>query len=110
MRRYVIINFGGLVICLAYPMAPPWMASEEGWLDADATRINGRGWHDIGLGRFDPSANPVARFSGIGTRRGHPVITPDTDAGTSASAYGAAALAARAAPVTPGGVRTHGRS
>ena len=32
MRRYVLINFGALVIYILYPMAPPWMASEEGWL------------------------------------------------------------------------------
>ena len=69
MRRYVIINFGALVIYIVYPMAPPWMASEEGWLHADVTRITGRGWHDIGLGRFDlvlqGVGNPVAAMPSL---------------------------------------------
>jgi membrane-associated phospholipid phosphatase len=69
MRRYVIINFGALVIYIAYPMAPPWMASEEGWLHADVVRITGRGWHDIGLGRFDlvlqGVGNPVAAMPSL---------------------------------------------
>ena len=50
-------------------MAPPWMASEEGSLHADVTRITGRGWHDIGLGRFDlvlqGVGNPVAAMPSL---------------------------------------------
>lgn len=69
MRRYVIINFGALVVYIAYPMAPPWMASEEGWLHADVVRITGRGWHDIGLGRMDVVlqgvGNPVAAMPSL---------------------------------------------
>ena len=69
MRRYVTINFGALVVYVAYPMAPPWMASEEGWMEAEVTRITGRGWHDIGLGRFDlvlqGVGNPVAAMPSL---------------------------------------------
>jgi membrane-associated phospholipid phosphatase len=69
MRRYVIINFGALVVYIAYPMAPPWMASEQGWLPADVVRITGRGWHDIGLGRMDVVlqgvGNPVAAMPSL---------------------------------------------
>jgi membrane-associated phospholipid phosphatase len=69
MRRYVIINFGALVIYILYPMAPPWMASEEGALHAHVIRITGRGWHDIGLGRFDlvlqGVGNPVAAMPSL---------------------------------------------
>jgi membrane-associated phospholipid phosphatase len=69
MRRYLVINFGALAIYIVYPMAPPWMASEEGWLDADVTRITARGWHDIGLGRVDlilqGVGNPVAAMPSL---------------------------------------------
>ncbi len=69
MRRYLVINFGALAIYIVYPMAPPWMASEEGWLEADVTRITARGWHDIGLGRVDlilqGVGNPVAAMPSL---------------------------------------------
>lgn len=69
MRRYLAINFGALAIYILYPMAPPWMASEEGWLEADVTRITSRGWHDIGLGRVDlilqGVGNPVAAMPSL---------------------------------------------
>ncbi|MFC7494628.1 MULTISPECIES: phosphatase PAP2 family protein [unclassified Nocardioides] len=69
MRRYLAINFGALVIYILYPMAPPWMASEEGWLDGEVTRITGRGWSDIGLDRVDlilhGVGNPVAAMPSL---------------------------------------------
>ncbi|MBJ7359100.1 phosphatase PAP2 family protein, partial [Nocardioides sp.] len=69
MRRYVAINFGALVVYIVYPMAPPWMASELGFIDADLTRITGRGWSDLGLGRFDlilqGVGNPVAAMPSL---------------------------------------------
>ena len=50
-------------------MAPPWMASEEGWLGADVARITSRGWHDIGLDRIDlvlhGVGNPVAAMPSL---------------------------------------------
>ena len=69
MRRYLAISFGALAIYILYPMAPPWMASEEGWLGADVTRITGRGWADIGLDRVDlilqGVGNPVAAMPSL---------------------------------------------
>lgn len=69
MRRYVAINFGALVVYIVYPMAPPWMASELGFVDADLPRITGRGWSDLGLGRFDlvlqGVGNPVAAMPSL---------------------------------------------
>jgi membrane-associated phospholipid phosphatase len=70
MRRYVTINFGALVVYISYPMAPPWMASELGLVDADLPRITGRGWDDLGgLGRFDlvlqGVGNPVAAMPSL---------------------------------------------
>jgi len=69
MRRYVTISFGALVIYIVYPMAPPWMAAEEGFIDADLPRITGRGWADLGLGRFDlvlqGVGNPVAAMPSL---------------------------------------------
>lgn len=69
MRRYVTINFGALVVYIVYPMAPPWMASELGLIEADLPRITGRGWDDLGLGRFDlilqGVGNPVAAMPSL---------------------------------------------
>ena len=69
MRRYLTINFGALAIYILYPMAPPWMASQEGWLDAEVTRITARGWSDIGLDRIDlilhGVGNPVAAMPSL---------------------------------------------
>jgi PAP2 superfamily len=69
MRRYLTISFGALVVYILYPMAPPWMASEEGWLGADVTRITARGWSDLGLDRVDlilhGVGNPVAAMPSL---------------------------------------------
>jgi membrane-associated phospholipid phosphatase len=53
MRRLIAISYGALVIYIAYPMAPPWWASERGYIDADLPRITGRGWEDIGIDRLN---------------------------------------------------------
>ena len=69
MRRYLAINFGALVVYILYPMAPPWMASEEGWLDGDVARLTSRGWRDLGLDRIDlilhGVGNPVAAMPSL---------------------------------------------
>lgn len=69
MRRYVLINFGALVVYIVYPMAPPWMASEEGYIRESIPRLTGRGWRDLGLGRFDlvlqGVGNPVAAMPSL---------------------------------------------
>ena len=53
MRRLVAISYAALAIYIAYPMAPPWWASRDGYLDADLPRITGRGWEDIGIDRLN---------------------------------------------------------
>ena len=50
MRRYLSLNFLALVIYIVYPMAPPWMASRDGYLTDDIARITGRGWWEFGRG------------------------------------------------------------
>jgi membrane-associated phospholipid phosphatase len=69
MRRYVSISFGALAVYILYPMAPPWMASEQGYIDAALPRLTGRGWRDLGLGRFDlvlqGVGNPVAAMPSL---------------------------------------------
>ncbi|MEV7430474.1 phosphatase PAP2 family protein [Nocardioides sp. NPDC092400] len=68
MRRYLAINFGALVVYILYPMAPPWMASRDGYM-GEVTRITSRGWADLGLGRFDlvlqGVGNPVAAMPSL---------------------------------------------
>lgn len=69
MRRYVGINLVALVIYILYPMAPPWMASEKGYLDHEVFRITHRGWDEVGLGRFHlvltGVGNPVAAMPSL---------------------------------------------
>lgn len=68
MRRFLAINFAGLVIYFAYPMAPPWMASRDGLLPP-LPRITSRGFSDIGLERanivLQGMANPVAAMPSL---------------------------------------------
>ena len=69
MRRYLTLTFTALVIYIVYPMAPPWMAAEQGWLAEDVTRITARGWSVIGLDRVDlilhGVGNPVAAMPSL---------------------------------------------
>lgn len=66
--RYLALNLAGLVVYVVYPMAPPWLASQEGRLD-DVVRLTGRGWRDIGLGGFHHQlaavGNPVAAMPSL---------------------------------------------
>ncbi len=70
MRRYLVINFAGLFVYIFYPMSPPWLASQEGYLDGVA-RITSRGWREIGLERVDlilhGVGNPVAAMPSLHT-------------------------------------------
>ena len=69
MRRYIGINLAALVVYVAYPMAPPWMASEDGYLPSDIDRLTGRGWDDLGMGGFHLAlanvGNPVAAMPSL---------------------------------------------
>ena len=72
MRRFIGLNLSGLVIYIAYPMAPPWLASDAGYL-GHVARLTSRGWRDIGLSRVDVILNGV----------GNPVAAmPSLHAGT----------------------------
>jgi hypothetical protein len=50
IRRLVALNVVGLAIYWLYPMAPPWMASQEG-LIGEVARVSRRGWSEIDLHR-----------------------------------------------------------
>jgi membrane-associated phospholipid phosphatase len=69
MRRYLAISFAALVVYVAYPMAPPWMAAEEGHLSGGVQRLTGRGWSDLGTGNLDLAlrgvGNPVAAMPSL---------------------------------------------
>ena len=70
MRRYLAINFGALVVYIVYPMAPPWMASEDGYIDEAICRGSpAAAGADLGLGRFDlvlqGVGNPVAAMPSL---------------------------------------------
>lgn len=68
MLRYLGINFAALAVYVLYPMAPPWMASQQGEM-GEVTRITSRGWREIGLERIDlilhGVGNPVAAMPSL---------------------------------------------
>ena len=47
MRRYLSLCAVALLGYITYPMAPPWMAGEEGLISPNVDRITGRGWYDL---------------------------------------------------------------
>ncbi|HQR26792.1 MAG TPA: phosphatase PAP2 family protein [Nocardioides sp.] len=69
MRRYLSLNLLALVIYVTYPMAPPWMAAQQGLVSSDIARITGRGWYDLsatGLHRkISAVGNPVAAMPSL---------------------------------------------
>jgi PAP2 superfamily len=74
MRRYIGLNLLGLMCYIAYPLAPPWWASDRGYLDEPVERITSRGWDAIGLqyARLDLGpdmlvGNPVAAMPSLHT-------------------------------------------
>lgn len=68
LTRYLAMNLAGLVVYVLYPMAPPWLAAQEGHLD-EVARLTGRGWRDLGLGGFHHQlaavGNPVAAMPSL---------------------------------------------
>ena len=69
MRRYLSLNILALVVYVTYPMAPPWLASQDGFITDDISRITGRGWHDLRDGNFHQKlsavGNPVAAMPSL---------------------------------------------
>jgi hypothetical protein len=69
MRRYLSLNVLALVVYITYPMAPPWLAAQDGAISGHVTRLTGRGWHDLGAGSFHQKlsavGNPVAAMPSL---------------------------------------------
>jgi membrane-associated phospholipid phosphatase len=69
MRRYLALNLAALVVYVAYPMVPPWMASEEGHITPPIVRLTGRGGSEVGLRLaklvLGPMGNPVAAMPSL---------------------------------------------
>lgn len=69
MRRYLGLNILGLAVYIAYPMAPPWLAAQQGYLDDPLPRLTARGSQELGLGGFHVDladiGNPVAAMPSL---------------------------------------------
>jgi membrane-associated phospholipid phosphatase len=69
MRRYLALNLGALAVYVAYPMVPPWMASENGEITPPILRLTGRGGTELGLRLaklvLGPVGNPVAAMPSL---------------------------------------------
>ena len=69
MPRYLSLNVLALVVYISYPMAPPWLAVEDGQIPERVARITGRGWHQLGAGGFHQKlsavGNPVAAMPSL---------------------------------------------
>jgi hypothetical protein len=69
MRRYLSLNVVAVVVYIGYPMAPPWLAAQDGALSEHISRITGRGWHELGAGNFHQKlsavGNPVAAMPSL---------------------------------------------
>jgi hypothetical protein len=70
LRRYLSLNMLGLFVYITFPMAPPWMAAQDGVVSSDVARITGRGWYDLDAGgtfheRFSAVGNPVAAMPSL---------------------------------------------
>jgi hypothetical protein len=69
MRRYLSLNILALLIYISYPMAPPWLAAQDGFISDHISRITGRGWYDLRDGDFHQKlsavGNPVAAMPSL---------------------------------------------
>jgi membrane-associated phospholipid phosphatase len=69
MRRYLSLNILALVVYITYPMAPPWLAAQQGTVSGHIARITGRGWYDLKPGDFHQKlsavGNPVAAMPSL---------------------------------------------
>jgi len=69
MRRYLALNILALVVYITYPMAPPWLAAQQGAISDHVARITGRGWYDLKAGDFHQKlsavGNPVAAMPSL---------------------------------------------
>ena len=69
LRRYLTLNVLALAIYVTYPMAPPWLASEQGVVTSDIARLTARGWYDLREvdfhQRISAVGNPVAAMPSL---------------------------------------------
>jgi hypothetical protein len=69
MRRYLGLNVLGLAVYITYPMAPPWMAAQQGFIDEHLPRLTSRGSRELGLEGFHVAlanvGNPVAAMPSL---------------------------------------------
>ncbi len=69
MRRYMLLCALSLIVFIAYPMAPPWLAKDLGAIDDPIVRLTSRGWESFGVNisslLVSPSANAVAAMPSL---------------------------------------------
>lgn len=71
MAAYSVLMFSGFLTYLLFPAAPPWMASEMGYIEP-ITRISSHVWHAFGIVDFPSiydriAPNPVAAVPSLHT-------------------------------------------
>jgi PAS domain S-box-containing protein len=64
VTAYLVVSFSGFLTFLAFPAAPPWMASDNGYI-AHIARVSSNIWDSLGIHDFPSvynkiSPNPVA--------------------------------------------------
>jgi hypothetical protein len=64
VSTYVVLSFAGFITYWALPAAPPWMASDRGYIEP-ITRVSSHVWYALGIHDFPSvydhiAANPVA--------------------------------------------------
>ncbi len=69
VTAYVTVSFAGFLTFLAFPAAPPWMASDMGLIEP-ITRISSKVWFALGVNDFPSlynriSPNPVAAMPSL---------------------------------------------
>lgn len=56
---YLVVSFAGFLTFLAFPAAPPWMASDKGYIEP-ITRISSSVWAHLGIHDFPSVYNKIA--------------------------------------------------
>ncbi len=69
ITTYITVSFAGFITFLAFPAAPPWMASGKGLIEP-ITRISSNVWYTLGIHDFPSvynklSPNPVAAMPSL---------------------------------------------
>jgi hypothetical protein len=75
IRRWIFLSMAGLITYFLYPAAPPWWASERGYLGDHVARFSSRGFDVLGLhsagntlnGLQADQSNPVAAMPSLHT-------------------------------------------